>query len=119
MEIPDGYSGKSLVMRYKTRNYMIYPSDMTGHLGQDLVESEGPGDGGILMKIHVQKKGEVNQAVVPQTLKRPYWTTYLNVYPVEGENKQLFVSISFRNTTDKKLIARAKLCLEKLDGVNR
>lgn len=37
-EVPGGYAGKSLIMRYQTRRYKVYPRNKPGHLGRDLVE---------------------------------------------------------------------------------
>lgn len=105
-EVPSNNSGKILVMRFKVREYMVYPHDMTGHLGADLVKQEGPGDDGVLLRINVQPKGEMNQACVPQTLQEPYWSTFLNVYPVAGTEKQIFVALSFRGGTQKTLIRK-------------
>lgn len=104
-EIPEGSSGKSLLMRYRTREYQVYRSNKAGHLGKELVPTEGPDDEGILLlRIHVQSKGEVNQAVVPQTIQEPYWSTLLNVHPVADSQKQIYVAMSSRGRTDKELV---------------
>ena len=114
MEIPDAYAGKSLVLRYKTRPYKVYPQSKAGRLGRELVEREGPDDEGILLRAHVQKAGEVNQAAVPQTIREPYWSTYLNVYPVAGTGKQIYMALSYRGWTDKKLIERITKVAEQM-----
>lgn len=105
-EIPAGYGGRSLIVRYQTRRYMIYPRNKAGRLGRELVDEEGPGDEGFLLRVHVQAKGEQNQAVVPQTLQTPYWKTYLNVYPIEDSDHQIYIALSYRGLTDKRLIRR-------------
>ena len=116
IRIPDSYSGKSLILRYQTRTYQIYPRGKAGRLGRELVEREGPGDDGILLRVHVQAKGAVNQAAVPQTIREPYWLTELDVYPVEGSNKQLYVALSYRGTVDRELLARIKSVFSKSGG---
>lgn len=105
IEFPAGHAGTSLTLRYMTRKYMVYPSNMTGRLGRELTEREGPDDGGVLLEVTVQRKGAANQAVVPQTIKDPYWKTDLNVYPVENSTKQLCIALSYRGT-DQDLISK-------------
>lgn len=102
-EIPDSSAGKTLVIRYKTRKYMIHPSSKIG-VGHDLVETEGPDNGGFIIRIHVQPQGTTNQAQVPQTLNRPYWSTHLDIYPTADRTKQIYASISYRGSADQKLI---------------
>jgi hypothetical protein len=99
-------------MRYQTRKFMVYPSGKAGRLGRELVELEGPDDEGILLRVHVQAKGEINQAVVPQTITSPYWKTYLNVYPVGDPEKQIYLALSYRGWTDKKLIQKIQKIAE-------
>lgn len=82
------------------------------------MEREGPDDEGVLLRVHVQPKGEVNQAVVPQTVREPYWETFLNVYPVSGSEKQIYVALSSRGWTDKKLIQKIQKILESASGQN-
>ncbi|MDA7880793.1 hypothetical protein N9A94_00630 [Akkermansiaceae bacterium] len=108
VEIPEGYAGKSLSLRYKTRKYQVYPGNKSGQLGRELEEREGPDDEGILLRVHVQEKGEVNQAPVPQTIQEAYWKTYLNVYPVENSSKQIYFALSFHGRTDTDLISKLK-----------
>lgn len=115
VDIPEHYAGKSLILRYKTRKYMVYPGSKSGRLGRELEEKEGPDDEGILLRVHVQAKGEVNQAVVPQTIDEPYWKTFLNVYPIKNAEKQIYVALSYRSRTDKDLISKLKSIAEQVD----
>ena len=105
---PEANGGATLVMRSKTREYQVYPSDMTGRLGRELRPVEGPDDGGLMLTVRVQEAGEINQAVVPQTLQRPYWFTWLNVIPAPGGEKQFFVALSYRRTTDEELVTQIR-----------
>lgn len=93
-----------LIMRYQTREYQVYTSNMAGQLSRELVKCEGPDDEGVLLTIYVQPKGEVNQAMVPQTIQEPYWSTFLNVYPVVESDKQIYIALASRPRTPKTLI---------------
>lgn len=108
----DRYSGgKSLVMRYKTRDYQVYAQSKGGTLSKKLHAQEGPDEEGVLLRIHVQAKGGLNQAVVPQTYRDTYWQTHLDTYPVADPDKEIFFSLSSRGHTDQKLIERIKKVL--------
>lgn len=113
-EIPRSGNGQSLVVRYRTREYMVYPRAKTGRFGETLERQEGPDHDGLLIRAHVQPSGEVNQAVVPQTIREPYWTTFLNVYPVRGTGKQIYLALSFQGAEDSPLVRKAKQAAERL-----
>lgn len=101
----------TLKMRYKTREYQVHRPEGQGRLSKELHTEIGPDAGGLVLNVHVQANGEVIQAVVPQTLRNPYWDTHLDVYPVADKNKQIFCGVSSRFTTDKKLIDKIKKVL--------
>lgn len=105
-EFPENSSGKTLLMRYRTREYQVYASNRAGRLSKELTSSEGPDDDAILLRIYVQTIGEVNQAVVPQTIQEPYWSTFVNVYPLRGLKEQVYMALSSRGRTDKELIKK-------------
>ena len=107
-EIPESNLRKSLVVRYKTRQYTIHPRNMTGRISEDTVQLEGPSDDGLLLRAHVQPLGEVNQACVPQTIRETYWSIDLQVYEIEKEQKQIFFALSYNSRTDPELIKKLK-----------
>jgi hypothetical protein len=107
-EVPASSAGKTLIMRYKTREYQVHPESKAGRLGPGLEGREGPDDEGILLQIHLEQHGEIHQAVVPQTRREPYWSTFLNVYPIAGTGKQIYLALSFRGGTDPQLIEKIK-----------
>ena len=94
---------------------MIHPRNGTGR-GQKLVEEEGPSDEGFILKVHLQPKGQVNSPGIPQTIKSPYWMTHLNVYPVGDLEKQIYIALSHRGRTDKKLIQKLQKIVEGFEG---
>lgn len=119
-EVPESSAGNSLLMRYQTREYQVYTRNKAGQLSRELVQREGPDDEGVLLSIHVQPKGDVNQAMVPQTIQEPYWSTFLNVYSVADSDKQIYMALASTSRTDKKLTntiisAVAAVSLDKVE----
>jgi hypothetical protein len=104
---------KSLTLRYKTRNYMVYSVSMQGRIGKKLMEREGPDDEGVLLRVYMQTKGEDNQFYGAQTHVEPYWKTYLNTIPIKNSEKQVFVTLSYGPRTDKDLISKLKSIAEQ------
>jgi len=72
-EFPDGSAGRSMTVRFKTRDYVIHPRTKSGRVSETTITTEGPSDTGFLLWAHVQTLGEVNQAVTPQVAREPYW----------------------------------------------
>jgi hypothetical protein len=96
---------KSLVVKYKTRKFMIHSGSKIGKYSEKAHEEEGPSYQGFLLRLHIQKKGTVNQAIVPQTIRQPYWRTDLNVTIVDKSDRQLYWGLSYGSRTDEKLLA--------------
>ena len=84
---------KSLAFRYKTRDYLVYPGNKTGRLARDPEKREGPDDDGVFLWVSVQRKGELNQVAVPQTIAEAYWTTYLDIYPIAATEEQFYFTL--------------------------
>jgi hypothetical protein len=96
---------KSLVVKYKTRKFMIHSGSKIGRYSEKAHEEEGPSYQGFLLSLHLQKKGIVNQVVIPQTIRQPYWRTDLNVTIVDKSDRQLYWGLSYGSRTDEKLLA--------------
>jgi hypothetical protein len=104
-------AGEHLVMRYKTKEYLVYPTLGAGRPNVALQRRDGPLDEGVLLSIHLQPKGQLNALKVPQTFEEPYWSTFVNVYPIAGTDKQIFLRLSFRDA------ARTDLIIKKIKRI--
>ena len=104
----------SLTVSYKTQIFKIHGGSMSGEFAREAHDEQGPTAQGFMLTVSVQQKGEINQGVVPQTLRAPYWQTYLQVTPVAGSDKQLFWGLSFGMRTDAKLLAQIREAVEGL-----
>ena len=102
---------ESLVITYLPQTFKVHSVSMTGEVSAEAHDEQGPSFKGFVLRVYTQAKGEVNQAVTPQTIHRPYWLTDLNVTPLGKSDKQIYWALSYGGRTDKKLLddLRAKL----------
>ncbi len=107
--------GKTLTLRYLPQTFKVHGVSMTGQVSAEAHDEVGPSYMGFVVTVHLQAKGEVNQLVTPQTVRRPYWSTDLDVIPLAGTDQQAYVGLSYGSRTDPKLLKelRAKLAAMK------
>jgi hypothetical protein len=104
----------SLNVRFRTRHYTVHPKNKAGRISEETIQVEGPSDDGFFLRAHLQPKGTVNQAEVPQVWRETYWSTFLNVYEVKGSDKQIYMALSFSPWTDEEILKRIKEIAEQL-----
>jgi len=104
-------SSPTLLVAYKSQIYKIHGRSMTGEVSPEAHDELGPNFKGFVLRIHLQEKGEVNQAVTPQTLQEPYWTTDLDVTPLARTSKQIYWALSYGARTDTDLLAQIRQSL--------
>jgi len=104
----------TLIISYRKRKFTIHGTSMIGKHSDKPYETDGPDYKGFILTLYVQTTGTINQAITPQILKRPYWSTYLNVTPIRSTKKQFFWSLSYGRRTDKKLLEKIKKAILKL-----
>jgi hypothetical protein len=104
----------SLTISYRAQTFKIHGSSMTGEFSKEAHDEIGPTFKGFVLFIHVQPKGQFNQACTPHTLQRPYWRTYIQVTPVAGSDKQLYWGLSYGSRADTNLLAQLRQAIEEL-----
>ena len=114
IEFPKG-DPQSLEVFCLTQKYIIHEKFKSGRVGTNSYEEVGPSHGGFMLRIHVQPKGEVNQAVTPQTLKEPYWLTDLDVTPIAGTDKQIYWALSFAGRSPTNVLSEIRAALKGLE----
>lgn len=112
MEIPQ--PGQSFEVGYRTQKFLVHGRFMTGEWSTNASETVGPSPKGFLLRVDLQRSGEVNQAVTPQTLHEPYWQTFLEVTPVAGTTNQIYWALSYGDHADEKVLAALKQALGRL-----
>ena len=105
-------SSPTLLITYKSQMYKIHGRSMTGEVSPDAHDELGPSFRGFVLRVHLQEKGEANQAATPQSLREPYWRTDLDVTPLPGTQKQIYWSLSYGVRTDNDLLAQIKRTLQ-------
>jgi hypothetical protein len=73
-------------------------------------------DQGMSLMVHVTVGDGryAGAAEIPQDLRGPYWTTFVNAYPIAKGKQHLHVSISYGSRTDQKVIKQIKEMLESM-----
>jgi hypothetical protein len=107
-------SSRSLVVNYRTRTFMVHGQSRSGEFDEQAHETIGPGHTGFQLKLHVQDAGAVNAAVVPATIRGPYWATDLDVHLLEGTDKQVYAGLSYGSRVDEALLNRVRDALHSL-----
>lgn len=110
-------TGNSLTYAYQTQKFMVHSISMTGSISEKAHEEQGPGYRGFLMTITQHKGIYQEQALIPQGLKRPYWTTYLNAYPINANSEYIRLNLSYGSRTDRKLLEKIKACISTGDAL--
>lgn len=108
--------GKTLTLRYLPQTFKVHGVSMTGQVSTEAHDEVGPSYKGFTLTIHLQAKGEVNQLVTPQTVRRPYWSTDLDVIPLAGTDQQAYVGLAYGSRTDPKLLKELRAKLTAMKG---
>jgi len=113
-EVPRSSDARTLIVRYRTRDYHVHTYDNKGRIRGTLSSSEGPSDEGFLLNIHIQYLGRTNNAVTLQPIQHKHWKEDVAVYKVEKEFKQIYFSLSYNTKTDPDLIATLKKIADRV-----
>jgi hypothetical protein len=103
-----------LVVSYMSQAFKIHGRSMTGEVSAEAHEEIGPRYKGFVLKAFLQPRGEVNQAVTPQTIQQPYWLTDLDVTPIGKTDKQIYWALSYGSGMDKDVLDGIRLELKAL-----
>jgi hypothetical protein len=104
----------SLVVRYQTRKFMVHGRSKIGKVSEKAHETEGPSYKGFLMRIYLEERGQIRAAVIPQTLRQPYWDTDLNIVELPGDQKQLYWTLSYGVRAPVETKKKIRLAMESL-----
>lgn len=103
-----GEGGPVLVIQYEPRKFQVYSSDMTGQWSTNAREEIGPKANGFVLTLNIEKLGEPEQRTTPQTVREPYWETFLDLTPIAGTTNQVYWALSSGPRTDRALLERLK-----------
>ena len=83
-------------------DFTIHSRWKTGEISEKTRTVEGPNYRGFMLEVSLQEGLYQGAAVVPQTLDRPYWKTYIDAINKEDSGKHLWVSFSYGGRIDQK-----------------
>jgi hypothetical protein len=106
--------GQSLEVSFRAQKFLVHPQAKPGQWSTNLVERVGPGATGFILWARLQPLGTVNESVMPQTLREPYWSTYMDVTAVAGITNQVYWGLSSSPWTDERVVARLMRTVESL-----
>jgi hypothetical protein len=113
VEYPE--NSRSVRVLYLPQSFKVHGRSMTGEIAAVAHDEIGPSFKGFVLTASLQRKGEANQAVIPQTLTDPYWRTNLDVTPLGKTDKQIFWRLSYGSRMDEKILAEIR---DKLKSLN-
>jgi hypothetical protein len=105
---------QSLVFRYRPQKFLVHGRSKAGGCSTNVFEEIGPSVTGFVLRVNLQRLGEVNQAVTPQTIQEPYWRTFLDVTRIAGTTNQIYWALSSGGRTDEKLLASVRQALDSV-----
>jgi hypothetical protein len=101
-------------IHHLTQEFMIHSINMVGEISERAHKAVGPSHKGIIFKMNILKQNAAIQAVTPQTLRKPYWSSYINHLNFEGYS--LFYVMEYGSRSDRKLIHEITSHLNSLSG---
>lgn len=108
------YRDKSLFVTFLPQSFKIHGRAKSGRINEQAHDEIGPSYQGFVLKAHLQPRGEVNQAEVPQTIQEPYWLTGLDVTPIAETDKQVYWALLYGSQMDQKLLDKIRGKLKAL-----
>jgi hypothetical protein len=105
--------GGGFTARYRTQKFMVHGTSRDGEYAKEAHAEEGPARGGFLLRLTFHAERPVRAAVVPQDLAGPYWTTFINDYPLGAGAGAGYVSmsLSYNRHAPKGLLSEIKACV--------
>ena len=84
-----------LTAKHGTMVFTVHRHWKTGEIRKETDEVEGPNFRGFVLRISVRDGKYEGQAMVPQTLREPYWQTYIDRPPTEDGKGYYVIDFSY------------------------
>lgn len=105
---------KHVRLSFHTRTFLVYGGSKTGRYAKKAHEEEGPDVDGIMVEVRVAEGRYLGAAQTPQTLRRPYWQTFINEYPIAKGRQHLFLNLSTGARPNRKIVSQIHQLLNSL-----
>ena len=106
--------GNSINIKFRPQTFKIHGKSKSGEIAAEAHDQVGPSFKGFVLNIHLQPKGEINQAVTPQTVTQPYWLMDLEVTSLAKTDKQIYWALSYGTQTSTDLLKEIRQNLSGL-----
>ncbi len=103
-----------LIANYRTRTFQVYDQSRGGKYSDQPRETVGPSYKGFRLQLYLQENDTINMAAVPQTLRKPYWNTDLDLRLLKGTSKQVYYGLSYGSRIDQDLLQQVKKAVNSL-----
>lgn len=94
----------NFVAKHGTMVFTVHQRWKTGEVRKETAQVEGPNFKGFLLSISVQNGKYEGAARVPQTLRRPYWQTYIDRPPTEDAKGHYVINFSYGSRLDREFM---------------
>lgn len=101
-------------LAFRTRTFMVHGGSKTGRFAKKAHQEKGPDVDGLMVEVRVGEGRYLGAAVTPQTLRRPYWKTFINQYPISKGREYLFLSLSTGARPNREVVAKVHKLLDSL-----
>jgi hypothetical protein len=109
--ISDVAADSAVLGEYRTREFQVYTIYKGGQIAELPHQERGPEYDGFLLRVTLQPGQYQGAAVIPQNLRHPYWTTYLNAVSVPDKDEHLHIQLSYGSRTDRELLEQLKVAV--------
>jgi hypothetical protein len=106
--------GHTINIQFRPQTFKIHGKSKSGEIAAEAHDEVGPSFKGFVLNIHLQPKGEINQAVTPQTVQRPYWLMDLEITELAKTDHQIYWALSYGSQTPKDVLKEIR---EKLSAL--
>ena len=89
------------VAKHGTIVFTVHQRWKTGEVRKEAVQVEGPNFKGFLLSISVQEGEYEGAAMIPQTLREPYWQTYIDRPSTEDGTGHYVINFSYGSRLDR------------------
>lgn len=116
-ECPDAefeVEGDTFTAKRATMMFTLHGRWKTGEITSKTHQQEGPNYKGFLLHVTSRRGREVYQLVTPQTMREPYWSTYINNPPTPDGKDHYWVSFSYGSRLDEKVKAAVHEAISSL-----
>jgi hypothetical protein len=93
-------TNRRFVAKHGTMEFMVHGRSKTGEVSPNAYKEEGPNYRGFLLAIDVVHGPYQGAAVIPQELRKAYWTTFIDATPLSDRRAHFWIRLSYGGRLD-------------------